>query len=186
MLPSLIPLYLRELTRSLPLLPKQVLNLIPEQWPLQPMSSFLTRSIRRTLHDKHEGQSSSSLFPLFVPSLNSPSLTRRLPRLYSLFAVLKALSTSENLATMDLAFEVLRSLPPIVKTSPSSSDDGHHHEEGEKGSLVEILAEKIGHAEEEGRGVTVDFGLGGREGKERLTISPSGYGSDEDGEGGLA
>jgi len=51
---------------------------------------------------------------------------------------------------------------------------------------MEILAEKIGHAVDEGDGVTVDFGLAGREeGKERLAISPSGFGSDEE-EGGLA
>ncbi|KAL7416423.1 hypothetical protein BDY24DRAFT_233923 [Mrakia frigida] len=137
----------------------EVLDLIPEPWPLQPMSSFLTRSIRRTLHDKHEGQ------------------------------ILKALATSENLATLDLAFEVLRSLPPVLKTSPPSpssqaaSDDGYlERERAEKGSLVEILAEKIGHGVE-GQRLTVDVGLrGGEEGKERLTVSPSGYGPEEDDE----
>jgi hypothetical protein len=35
---------------------KQVITSIPDEWPVASMSSFLTRSFRRTMHDKHEQQ----------------------------------------------------------------------------------------------------------------------------------
>lgn len=34
----------------------QVIQLVPPDWPVSAMSSFLTRSFRRTLHASHEGQ----------------------------------------------------------------------------------------------------------------------------------
>ncbi|KAI6148762.1 hypothetical protein BKA82DRAFT_4141239 [Pisolithus tinctorius] len=33
-----------------------VISLVPESWPLHSVSSFLVRSLRRSLHEKHEGQ----------------------------------------------------------------------------------------------------------------------------------
>jgi hypothetical protein len=35
---------------------QKVIPLVPPDWPLNVMSSFLARSFRRTLHAKHEGQ----------------------------------------------------------------------------------------------------------------------------------
>ncbi|CED83238.1 Vacuolar assembly/sorting proteins VPS39/VAM6/VPS3 [Phaffia rhodozyma] len=104
-----------------------ILELIPEPWELQPITSFLTRSIRRTLHDQAEGQ------------------------------ILRALATSLNFQTMDKALEAFASYPPIVETSldsPSSGDGGDVDEKGEKrGSAYEegaTIAEKIvGHALDE-------------------------------------
>ena len=44
---SLIPIILHYL---------QVIQLVPSDWPVSAMSSFLTRSFRRTVHASHEGQ----------------------------------------------------------------------------------------------------------------------------------
>jgi len=81
-------------------------------------------------------------------------------------AVLGAVSfdilvASSHLLYKEVRMQSLSSLeqlfgPPSPSSSQAGSDDGQHH--GEKGTLVEILAEKIGLACEEEEGVTVDFG----------------------------
>lgn len=73
-----------------------VISLIPPSWPLRVLSTFLTRSFRRTLHAAHEG------------------------------AIVKAISAGENLAVTDAAWGVLREQGAMVEepASDEEADEG--------------------------------------------------------------
>ena len=63
----------------------QVISLIPPEWPLRVLSTFLTRSFRRTLHTHHEGQ------------------------------IVKAISAGENLAVTERSWLVLREQGAMIE-----------------------------------------------------------------------
>ena len=71
-----------------------MLALIPPDWPLRLLSSFVTRSLRRSLHARHEGQ------------------------------LVKAISASENLAVADAAWRVLREQGAMLEEALDGEDDG--------------------------------------------------------------
>jgi hypothetical protein len=101
-----------------------VIDLIPNEWPLEPLSSFLTRSLRRTLHQKHEGQ--STLFPDPVPApISRPSarclslqMTDQTVPISSGFSFLAFSSPSPPLTTSP---SKTSPSPPLTPTSPSST-----------------------------------------------------------------
>lgn len=80
----------------------QVLALIPAEWPLRLLSSFVTRSLRRSLHARHEGQ------------------------------LVKAISASENLAVADAAWRVLREQGAMLEEALDGDEDGDGEEVDEK------------------------------------------------------
>ncbi|KAL1739413.1 hypothetical protein HDZ31DRAFT_49439, partial [Schizophyllum fasciatum] len=62
-----------------------VLSLVPPAWPLKTLSTFLTRSFRRTLHARHEGK------------------------------LVKAISAGQNLAVKDRSWHVIRERGALVE-----------------------------------------------------------------------
>ncbi|KAJ8693452.1 hypothetical protein PTI98_008444 [Pleurotus ostreatus] len=69
-----------------------VVSLIPPKWPLTSMSSFLTRSLRRTLHTVHEGQ------------------------------IVKMISSGQNLEVKDRTWAILREQGAIVEEAIEDED----------------------------------------------------------------
>ena len=59
--------------------------MIPPEWPLRILSTFVTRSLRRTLHAHHEGQ------------------------------IVKAISQGQNLAVAEQSWEIIREQGAIVE-----------------------------------------------------------------------
>ena len=85
-----------------------MLALIPPDWPLRLLSSFVTRSLRRSLHARHEGQ------------------------------LVKAISASENLAVADATWRVLREQGAMFEEALDGDEDGEDVDEkgGEKVGLA--------------------------------------------------
>ncbi|KAH8108778.1 hypothetical protein DFH11DRAFT_1710480 [Phellopilus nigrolimitatus] len=71
-----------------------VIQHVPPDWPLSSMSSFLTRSLRRTLHSRHEGQ------------------------------IIKAISAGQNLEVVDNTWLVLREQGAVVEEAVDDDGDG--------------------------------------------------------------
>ncbi|KAF9495136.1 hypothetical protein BDN71DRAFT_1559699 [Pleurotus eryngii] len=69
-----------------------VVSLIPPKWPLTSMSSFLTRSLRRTLHTVHEGQ------------------------------IVKMISSGQNLEVKDRTWAILREQGAIIEEAVEDED----------------------------------------------------------------
>nr|XP_018263192.1 uncharacterized protein I303_04685 [Kwoniella dejecticola CBS 10117]OBR85350.1 hypothetical protein I303_04685 [Kwoniella dejecticola CBS 10117] len=79
----------------------EVLGQMPNEWPLDEVSSFLKRSIRRGLHEQ------------------------------STWGVLKAISAGQNLEVSEQYLEKIRQIPPIIETRPSTDDgDGNGDGDG--------------------------------------------------------
>ncbi|WWC89446.1 uncharacterized protein L201_004370 [Kwoniella dendrophila CBS 6074] len=72
----------------------EVLGQMPNDWPLDEVSSFLKRSIRRGLHER------------------------------STWSVLKAISAGQNLKVSEQYLEKIRQIPPIIKDTPSEGMPG--------------------------------------------------------------
>ncbi|KAI0948169.1 hypothetical protein AcW1_009756 [Taiwanofungus camphoratus] len=129
-----------------------VISLIPPEWPLRILSTFLARSFRRTLHAKHEGQ------------------------------IVKAISAGENLAVAERTWLVLREQGAIIEEAvDDGEDDGaalDNEKLNEKG-LAASFDEKVSlrgydlaaESVEQGSDA-VDIGVAGA--KEQLTDSDPG------------
>ena len=97
-----------------------MIQTIPSAWPLQTLSTFLSRSFRRTLHVHHES------------------------------LLVKAIASCENLEVSDRTWEVLREEGAIVEEAVETEDDefvaeGIHEK---LGGLGLELNEKVGLREE--------------------------------------
>lgn len=91
---------------SSPLSSVQVITDVPPAWPLHVLSSFLSRSFRRTLHAHHEAQ------------------------------LVKALAASENLAVAEASWVVLREAGSIVEEEEDSAATEDEDEVFEKEKVV--------------------------------------------------
>ncbi|RDB17168.1 Transforming growth factor-beta receptor-associated protein 1 [Hypsizygus marmoreus] len=93
-----------------------VISLVPPNWPLHLMSSFLARSFRRTLHDRHEGK------------------------------IVKTLSAGQNLEVKDETWAILREEGMIVEEAAESDGNESETDGGfgEKQALAEKLALHLG------------------------------------------
>ncbi|KAI6040873.1 hypothetical protein EDC04DRAFT_2566388 [Pisolithus marmoratus] len=91
-----------------------IIPLVPESWPLHSVSSFLVRSLRRSLHAKHEGQ------------------------------VVKAICTGQNLEVLERSYIILQDEGAIIEEAVEDSEDGGSRESfDEKGGLVEKVAMQL-------------------------------------------
>ena len=72
----------------------QVISMIPPEWPLRILSTFVTRSLRRTLHAHHEGQ------------------------------IVKAISAGQNLAVAEQTWAVIRDQGAIVEEPVTDDEEG--------------------------------------------------------------
>ncbi|KAH0826681.1 hypothetical protein J3R83DRAFT_5069 [Lanmaoa asiatica] len=77
-----------------------IFPLVPATWPLRTLSTYLTRSLRRTQHIAHEGQ------------------------------IVKAICAGQNLAVLESTFEVLREEGAIVEEAVSDDEEGRKGEDG--------------------------------------------------------
>ncbi|KIM35684.1 hypothetical protein M413DRAFT_326838 [Hebeloma cylindrosporum] len=89
-----------------------VIELVPPNWPVQMMASFLSRSFRRTLHGQHEGK------------------------------LIKNISAGQNLEVKDRTWDVLREQGAMIEEAADDDDgDSNTEEEGEPRSFDEkVLA----------------------------------------------
>ncbi|EKM58173.1 uncharacterized protein PHACADRAFT_252272 [Phanerochaete carnosa HHB-10118-sp] len=111
---------------------EEVLATIPSEWPLRVLSSFLARSLRRTLHARHEGQ------------------------------LVKAIATSENLAVAERTWLVLREEGAVIEEAMDGDgdDDGSADEKGGESGLglsLDEKAELVRPAQGGGEAPVVDF-----------------------------
>ncbi len=67
--------------------------MIPSEWPLRILSTFVTRSLRRTLHAHHEGQ------------------------------IVKAISQGQNLVVADQTWDVIREQGAIIEEPLEDDED---------------------------------------------------------------
>jgi len=86
-----------------------VISLVPPDWSLSVISSFLTRSFRRTLHERNEGQ------------------------------IVKALSSGLNLKVADESWSIIREHGYVVEEAADDNPDDEKasHDEAEPQSLNE-------------------------------------------------
>ncbi|TDL25106.1 hypothetical protein BD410DRAFT_819897 [Rickenella mellea] len=123
-----------------------VLALVPPDWPLNALSSFLARSFRRTLHTEHEG------------------------------ALVKAICEGQNLEISDRTYEILRSEGAVIEEPASDEeDDGdggdvNEKEKADEGDSVHdsdevpVVHEKDARLSEKVAGIVLaDGGDGGEE-----------------------
>ncbi|KAL4079647.1 hypothetical protein J3A83DRAFT_4368418 [Scleroderma citrinum] len=91
----------------------QVMSLVPPSWPLHSVSSFLIRSLRRSLHAKHEGQ------------------------------IVKAISTGQNLGFLEQSYVTIRDEGAIIEEIIEDEGDGNMESFDEKDGLVEKVAMQL-------------------------------------------
>ncbi|TFK38259.1 hypothetical protein BDQ12DRAFT_735823 [Crucibulum laeve] len=84
-----------------------VIELVPEKWPLRAMTSFLERSFRRTLHTKQEGK------------------------------IVKHISAGQNLEVKDRIYPIIREEGAIVEEYVESDDEESRNMLDEKPALAE-------------------------------------------------
>ncbi|OJA13344.1 hypothetical protein AZE42_05594 [Rhizopogon vesiculosus] len=88
-----------------------VIPLVPPDWPLSSLSSFLTHSFRRTLHAKHEGQ------------------------------IIKAICAGQNSEVFERSYLVFQEQGAIIEEADEDEDDdGEPESFDEKGDLAEKIA----------------------------------------------
>ncbi|OAX35918.1 hypothetical protein K503DRAFT_793639 [Rhizopogon vinicolor AM-OR11-026] len=88
-----------------------VIPLVPPDWPLSSLSSFLTHSFRRTLHAKHEGQ------------------------------IVKAICAGQNSEVFERSYLVFGEQGAIIEEADDDEDDdGEPESFDEKGGLAEKIA----------------------------------------------
>ena len=85
-----------------------VIAKIPPEWPLRVLSTFITRSFRRTLHARHEGQ------------------------------IVKAISQGQNLAVSEHAWLILREEGAVVEEPASDDEGQEGEETEEKKLGLEL------------------------------------------------
>ncbi|KAJ8481088.1 hypothetical protein ONZ45_g15430 [Pleurotus djamor] len=85
-----------------------VISLIPPRWPLNTMSSFLTRSFRRTLHDVHEGQ------------------------------IIKMISLAQNLEVKDSTWGILREAGAMVEEAADDESSSSFDEKSSLSEKVAL------------------------------------------------
>ncbi|KAF8155687.1 hypothetical protein B0H34DRAFT_714373 [Crassisporium funariophilum] len=92
-----------------------VISLVPSNWPINTMTSFLSRSFRRTLHARQEGK------------------------------IIKNISAGQNLEVKDRTWDILREEDAIIEEALEDDDDEDTEEEGGPQSFDEkqALAEKV-------------------------------------------
>ena len=98
----------------------QVLQTIPPSWPVRTLSTFLSRSFRRTLHSHHEA------------------------------LLVKAVVSSENLEVSERTWEVLREQGAIIEEAAETEDgesvaEGIHEKVGGLGLELDEKAGLRGH-----------------------------------------
>ncbi|KAI0628634.1 hypothetical protein C8Q77DRAFT_1067693 [Trametes polyzona] len=71
-----------------------VISMIPPEWPLRVLSTFVTRSLRRTLHAHHEGQ------------------------------IVKAISQGQNLVVAEQTWDAIREQGAIIEEPLEDDEDG--------------------------------------------------------------
>jgi hypothetical protein len=114
--------------------PSQVLDHVPDAWPLRDVSPFVVRSLRKDLQRREEGQSASTGH--HHRNLEPPTDSASCPRL----TVLKAISASLNLRVIDRALEAFARCPPVVEDGPPAGEGDAE----EKLAVVASEAEKAG------------------------------------------
>ncbi|KAG9313362.1 hypothetical protein JVU11DRAFT_5677 [Chiua virens] len=77
-----------------------ILPIVPTAWPLRALSTYLTRSLRRTQHVAHEGQ------------------------------IVRAICAGQNLSVLESTFEVLRDEGAIVEEAVSDDESGAKGDDG--------------------------------------------------------
>ncbi|KAI0331784.1 hypothetical protein GY45DRAFT_1248254 [Cubamyces sp. BRFM 1775] len=130
-----------------------IISMIPPEWPLRILSTFVTRSLRRTLHAHHEGQ------------------------------IVKAINQGQNLAVAEQSWEVIREQGAIVEEPLEDEEEDATGEklgldlgervQGEPASFNEKVALHAAHFEpdDEGDGGVVDINVE-PEGNSLLASSP--------------
>lgn len=78
----------------------QIFPLVPTTWPLCTLSTYLTRSLRRTQHIAHEGQ------------------------------IIRAICAGQNLAVLESTFEVLQEEGAIAEEAVSDDEEERKEEDG--------------------------------------------------------
>lgn len=109
-------------TQSLHLPPLDVLSLVPEQWSIRTLETFLSRSLRRSTHERLEGQ------------------------------LVANLALAQNLEVMEDSWAKMRSMGGVLKESEDDEDeemdgDGGDEEEGLDGE--EKSADRLENEEKE-------------------------------------
>ncbi|KAJ7219323.1 hypothetical protein GGX14DRAFT_591509 [Mycena pura] len=85
-----------------------VIPMVPAEWPLRLMSSFMARSFRRTVHARQEGR------------------------------IVKAISAGQNLDVRERTWLILREEGMIIEEDPDDAADGVYHENDEVVEKVEV------------------------------------------------
>ncbi|CCM06014.1 uncharacterized protein FIBRA_08257 [Fibroporia radiculosa] len=110
-----------------------VISLIPPEWPLRIISTFVARSLRRTSHEQHEGE------------------------------IVKAVSAAQNLAIAEQSWAVLREQGAIVEEALDDDGEDGSEKPDEKGlvmSFDEKTSPRIGefvHPTSEMNGGAIDI-----------------------------
>ncbi|KAG6334179.1 hypothetical protein ID866_4908 [Astraeus odoratus] len=95
-----------------------IISIVPMTWPLCSVSSFLIRSLRHSLHTRHEGQ------------------------------IVKAISAGQNLEALDRSYVTLREEGAIIEEAVEGDDSGETEESfDEKSGLVEKVAMQLGQGD---------------------------------------
>ncbi|KAI5996146.1 hypothetical protein EDD15DRAFT_2250674 [Pisolithus albus] len=95
-----------------------IVSLVPESWPLHSVSSFLARSLRRSVHVKHEGQ------------------------------IIKGICAGQNLEVLERSYIILQREGATIEEAVEDSEEGSSGEHlDEKGEYVEKVAMHPGQAD---------------------------------------
>jgi hypothetical protein len=89
--------------QSLHLDPLEITSMLPPEWPLDVVSSFIQRALRRQLHEQHTWQ------------------------------ILKAISAGENMGISEEYLESIRRIPPVIQPRPPSPPENQSDEMGSGG-----------------------------------------------------
>ncbi|KJA17616.1 hypothetical protein HYPSUDRAFT_46248 [Hypholoma sublateritium FD-334 SS-4] len=90
-----------------------VISAVPESWPVNMMTSFLSRSFRRTLHTQQEGK------------------------------IVKNISAGQNLEVKDRTWDILREEGAIIEEAVDDDDDETDDEGGPQSFDEKVLGEKV-------------------------------------------
>ncbi|KAI6127527.1 hypothetical protein EV401DRAFT_1854421 [Pisolithus croceorrhizus] len=109
-----------------------VISLIPESWPLHSISSFLARSLRRSVHAKHEGQ------------------------------IVKAICAGQNLEVLQRSYIILQDQGAIIEEAVEDGEEGGSGGSlDEKGEFVEKVATQLGQRDVHVHVMDIEAGGGG-------------------------
>lgn len=98
--------------QSLHLDPLEITSMLPPEWPLDVVSSFIQRALRRQLHEQHTWQ------------------------------ILKAISAGENMEISEEYLEAIRRIPPVVQPRSSSPTPPPLGSGGSEGKESVVVSEK--------------------------------------------